>query len=134
MSVRPSAGGAATVARRKLLDHALSKPGAWLDHPWGEDVAKVGTKVFAFFGVEGSEQPGMSVKLAVSQPLALAQPGAEPTGYGLGKSGWVSVRFSADTPLEMLREWIDESYAAVAPKRAATAGPAGHGRRLAPNG
>jgi hypothetical protein len=29
----------------------------------------------------------------------------------------VSIRFGGDAPLEMLREWIDESYRAVAPKR-----------------
>ncbi|MDP8904747.1 MAG: MmcQ/YjbR family DNA-binding protein [Chloroflexota bacterium] len=101
----------------ELLTYALRLPGAYADHPWGEDVAKVGRKVFVFFGIEGSSEPGMSVKLPHSQPLALAQPGATPTGYGLGKSGWVTVRFNDDTPAEMLREWIDESYRAVAPKK-----------------
>ncbi len=107
--------------RKQLLAYALGLPGAYLDHPWGEDVAKVGRKVFVFFGVEGSADPGMSVKLNVSQPLALAQPGCTPTGYGLGKSGWVTVRFNDATPPEMLREWIDESYAAVVQKRTARA-------------
>jgi predicted DNA-binding protein (MmcQ/YjbR family) len=107
--------------RKQLLGHALALPGAWVDHPWGEDVAKVGKKVFVFFGIESSEGAGMSVKLPQSQAIALAQPGAEPTGYGLGKAGWVSIRFGGDAPLEMLREWIDESYRAVAPKRKAKA-------------
>ena len=67
-------------------------------------------------GLPESTDAAMSVKLAASHPLALAQPGATPTGYGLGDSGWVTVRLSAKLPLEMLRDWIDESYRTVAPK------------------
>ena len=114
-----SRAGARPALRKQLLTYALGLPEAYLDHPWGEDVAKVGKKVFAFFGVEGSCEPGMSVKLNFSHPLALAQPGVTSTGYGLGKAGWVTVRFSSATPLEMMREWIDESFRAVALKVAA---------------
>jgi predicted DNA-binding protein (MmcQ/YjbR family) len=106
-----------------LIRYALDKPGAYEDHPWGESVAKVGKKVFVFFGVSDSDGSGMSVKLPASQPLALAQPGVVATGYGLGKAGWVSVKFAeARLPAEVLREWIDESYRAVAPKRLAANG------------
>ena len=106
--------------RKRLLDYALGLPEAYIDHPWGEDVVKVHKKVVAFFGMpEATEQypPGMTVKLPESLSLALAQTGVELSGYNLGKSGWVTVRFNPDIPFEMLREWIDESYAAVAPKR-----------------
>ena len=105
--------------RTRLLDYALGLPGAWIDHPWGEDVVKVGKKVVVFFGrPEGSEYPpGMTVKLPESQPLALSQEDVELAGYGLGKAGWVSVKFGSDLAFEMLREWIDESYRAVAPKK-----------------
>lgn len=104
--------------RRQLLDYALSLPEAYLDHPWGEDVVKVRKKIVVFFGMpDGSEYPtGMTVKLVESQPLALAQPGVEPSGYNLGKSGWVTVRFGPGLPYEVLREWIDESYRTVAPR------------------
>jgi predicted DNA-binding protein (MmcQ/YjbR family) len=105
--------------RRRLLEYALGLPEAYVDHPWGEDVAKVSKKVFVFFGIEGYAEPGMTVKLIESQSLALAQPGVSPSGYNLGKSGWVTVRFVSDTPFEMLREWIDESYRTVAPKKLA---------------
>jgi len=107
--------------RQQLLEYALGLPEAYLDHPWGEDVVKVRKKVVVFFGMEAEAEPGMSVKLPESHPLALAQPGVTPTGYGLGDSGWVSVRFSAGLPFEMLREWIDESYRAVAPRKLAAA-------------
>jgi hypothetical protein len=44
---------------------------------------------------------------------------AQPTGYGLGKSGWVSARFGAtdEPPTGLLLAWLDESFRAVAPKR-----------------
>ena len=50
---------------------------------------------------------------------------AEPTGYGLGKAGWVSARFEPgdDVPVDLLKQWIDESYAAVAPKRTTARSP-----------
>jgi predicted DNA-binding protein (MmcQ/YjbR family) len=103
--------------RRSLLEYALGKPGAHLDHPWGEDVARVGKKVFAFFGMADGADLGMTIKLPESQPLALAQPGVSASRYGLGDSGWVTVRFAEGLPAAMLREWIDESYRAVAPRR-----------------
>jgi predicted DNA-binding protein (MmcQ/YjbR family) len=103
--------------RKRLLAYALSLPEAYLDHPWGEDVVKVRKKVVAFFGTEGHAELGMAVKLPGSGPLALAQPGCRPMGYNLGKSGWVSVRFGPGLPFQMLRDWIDESYRAVAPKK-----------------
>jgi len=103
--------------RSELLQYALSKPEAYLDHPWGEDVAKVRKKVFAFFGMSDSAEPGFGVKLPQSNSLALSQPGVTPTGYGLGASGWVSVRLAPEMPFEMLRDWIDESYQTVAPKK-----------------
>jgi predicted DNA-binding protein (MmcQ/YjbR family) len=107
-----------TEVRAALLSHALALPGAYEDHPWGESVAKVGKKIFVFFGVAESTDPGMSVKLPASQPLALAQPGVSSTGYGLGKAGWVTVRFAeSGLPYDVLGDWIDESYRAVAPKK-----------------
>lgn len=109
--------------RKRLLDYALGLPEAYVDHPWGEDVAKVGKKVFCFFGIEGRSDFGIGVKLPQSGPLALAQEGVEPMGYGLGKAGWVSVRFGQATPpYEMLRDWITESYRAIAPKKLAKLG------------
>ncbi len=62
---------------------------------------------------------GFSVKLPESGPDALDLPFAKPTGYGLGKSGWVSATFEPKDrpPAEILKEWILESYRAVAPKK-----------------
>ena len=105
----------AAQARKKLLAYALGFPEAYEDHPWGEDVAKVGKKVFVFFGV--SENFGFSVKLPESAEGVLAMPFATPTGYGLGKAGWVSITWSPDIPAELMESWVLESYRAIAPKR-----------------
>ena len=110
--------------RQQLRAYALSLPEAYEDHPWGESVAKVGKKVFAFFGVEPPSQwpVAFTVKLPETHAMALSQPGVKPTGYGLGRAGWVTVDLAAaDLPFDLLREWIDESYRAIAPKRLAVA-------------
>ena len=103
--------------RAALLKYALTKPEAQLEHPWGEDVAKVRGKIFAFFGMPDGDEPGMGVKLPESNALALSQPGVTPTGHGLGKAGWVSIRLTDEMAVEMLRDWIDESYRTIAPKK-----------------
>jgi predicted DNA-binding protein (MmcQ/YjbR family) len=105
----------------RLLQYALSYPEAWQDEPWeGDVVAKVGKKVFVFFGSERDDgSVGLSVKLPESSEEALAYPFTEPTGYGLGRWGWVSATFTPrdKVPVDMLEEWIDESYRAIAPKK-----------------
>jgi predicted DNA-binding protein (MmcQ/YjbR family) len=110
--------GQPKTTRRRVLAFALRFPGAYEDHPWDEDVAKVGKKVFVFLGIPDSERPGMTVKLRESHDHALSIPGAAPTGYGLGKSGWVDVPFRDTTPpLDVLKDWVEESYRLVAPKK-----------------
>ncbi|MGH2795098.1 MAG: MmcQ/YjbR family DNA-binding protein [Actinomycetota bacterium] len=103
----------------RVLAFALSLPEAYEDHPWDETVAKVNGKVFVFFGSGDDEhEPGMSVKLEDSNAQALMVPGAEPTGYGLGRGGWVSVPFiKTSPPVAVLTDWVEESYRIVAPKR-----------------
>jgi predicted DNA-binding protein (MmcQ/YjbR family) len=102
--------------RDKIRAFALSLPGASEDHPWGEDVAKVGRKIFVFLGTGQSRR--MTVKLDESHGHALSIEGAELTGYGLGKSGWVTVPLRAPgVSLDLLRDWVEESYRIVAPKR-----------------
>jgi predicted DNA-binding protein (MmcQ/YjbR family) len=104
--------------RRRILQFALGFPGAYEDHPWDEDVVKVNTKVFVFLGRADSEDPGMTVKLNDSHEHALSVPGSAPTGYGLGRAGWVTVPFRDTTPpLDVLKDWVEESYRLVAPKR-----------------
>jgi predicted DNA-binding protein (MmcQ/YjbR family) len=106
-----------TAAEEALREYALTFPQSTENHPWGERAMKVKGKVFLFLSRHDGKL-NLSVKLPVSATAALAKPFAQPTGYGLGKHGWVTASFAADdtVPLDLLREWIDESYRAVAPK------------------
>ena len=103
--------------KEQVREFALALPGAWEDHPWGESAAKVGVKVFAFFGVPGTGF-GMTVKLPDSAEALLTMPFARPAGYNLGKSGWVEMHFTDDDPppVDLLLDCVEESYRAVAPK------------------
>jgi predicted DNA-binding protein (MmcQ/YjbR family) len=100
-----------------LRRFGLGLPGAHEDHPWGELVLKAKGKVFVFLGKMG--QPlRFSVKLPCSGERLLDQPYAEPTGYGLGKSGWVTLSFEEGCTFgeAELCALIEESYRAVALK------------------
>src|SRR4029453_5298264 len=64
---------------------------------------------------------GISVKLPKEEAEAVVatDPGAEPTGYGLGRHGWVSVAIGDDPDDERwqeVEEWVRTSYTLVAPK------------------
>jgi predicted DNA-binding protein (MmcQ/YjbR family) len=108
-----------------LRDLGLSWPETTEDFPWGHRTLKVKGKAFVFMGT-GEEAGGapdeffISCKLPETSQMALTLPGVKPTGYGLGKSGWVSASWKpGKAPLAMLKEWIKESYCAVAPKKLA---------------
>jgi predicted DNA-binding protein (MmcQ/YjbR family) len=97
---------------------ALGLPEAWEDHPWGDTVVKVGKKIFLFLGTPDEDGTlGFSVKLPHSNDEALSLPFTVPTGYGLGRGGWVTVTAPPDAPIDLLLGWIDESYRAVAPRK-----------------
>jgi predicted DNA-binding protein (MmcQ/YjbR family) len=119
MTKRASGGFAA--AEAALRAHAMAKPEATEHFPWGERAIKVKGKVFLFMYCDASKL-SLSTKLPESNGVALMLPFAQPTGYGLGKAGWVSAAFEAGTtpPVEMLCSWIDESYQAVAPAKLAS--------------
>ena len=107
--------------REHAQTYALTFPGAYAEHPWGQTVIKVNKKVFLF--VNGAIAPEDGVSLSVKLPHTgadlLAMPFAEPTGYGMGRSGWVTLLLLREdhVPHDALEAWIDESYRAVAPKR-----------------
>jgi predicted DNA-binding protein (MmcQ/YjbR family) len=101
-------------ARSFALDH----PDTREDLPWGESAIKVKGKTFVFMRIDESVF-GMTVKLPNLREFALEYPFTKPTGYGLGKSGWVTASFGArdKPPLDILKAWIDESYRTIAPKK-----------------
>jgi len=108
--------------REKVRKFALGLPGAAEEFPWGDTVAKVNKKVFVFLGVDDGSHPlGVTLKLTdeVAHAHALTSPGAEPAGYGLGKSGWVRIPLGerGAPAAELLCDWVEESYRTIAPKR-----------------
>jgi predicted DNA-binding protein (MmcQ/YjbR family) len=123
--------------RERVLARALEFPETYVDHPWGETVVKVHKKVFVFAGSDDGDRVGFSVKLPESRDAALGLQDAAPTGYGLGRAGWVSITIgSKPPPRGGVLHRLEESYRAVAPKRLSRQldlcreGPARAGRGL----
>ena len=104
---------------RELRAFGLGYPGAHGKSPWpGHDDLAVNDKTFAYLAADG-EPFSISCKLKYTAEEALDLPFAAPTGYGLGKSGWVTFTPSEGEipPIEQMKEWIDESYRAQAPRK-----------------
>jgi predicted DNA-binding protein (MmcQ/YjbR family) len=84
----------------------------------GEPTFRVRGKNFVFADPTGS---GLSVKLPKEEAAAVVatDPRAEPTGYGLGRHGWVSVEVGDDPDearWQQIEEWVRTSYPLIAPK------------------
>jgi len=119
MKRKPAPKG--SIARKNeeaLREFALGLPEAYEEFPWGHSAIKVRKKIFLTLST-GKEGLSMSVKLPHSNHEALLLPFTEPTHYGMGKYGWVSAHFGPQDrpPLPILRDWIEESYRAIAPKK-----------------
>ena len=84
----------------------------------GEPTFRVRGKNFVFANPEGTT---VTLKLSKDEAEAVVATveGALPTGYGLGRHGWISVELSKRLSGERwqeLEEWILTSYTLVAPK------------------
>ena len=101
-----------------VLTYCLAKPGAWRDEPWeGDVVAKVGPKIFAFLGSDGS---GVGLKCGRTRDeadewLARFPDDAHVMAY-IGRSGWNTLRIGGAIPDDELTDAIDASYDAVVSK------------------
>ena len=87
----------------------------------GEPTFRVNNKNFVFTDKQAT---GVSVKLPKDEAAAVVatDPGAEPTGYGLGRHGWVSIQIGTKATAARWREieeWVRTSYTLVAPKKLA---------------
>jgi predicted DNA-binding protein (MmcQ/YjbR family) len=113
-------------AERSLAKLAAAYPETVEENPWDHRAFKVRGKTFLFL-TGTAEQLNVTVKLPHSGVLALELPFVEPTGYGLGKSGWISAVFGPEdeVPIGMVAQWLEESFAAIAPKRLVAARAAG---------
>ena len=102
-----------------LLAYCLAKPGAWQDEPWeGDVVAKVGGKIFAFFG--SGAPPSVGLKCGASREAAdewlLRYPGDASVMPYIGRSGWNTMRRGGAIGDDELIEAIDASYSAIVSK------------------
>jgi predicted DNA-binding protein (MmcQ/YjbR family) len=84
----------------------------------GEPTFRVRGKNFVF---TDQAAHGISVKLPKDEAAAVVatDPRAQPTGYGLGRHGWVSIEVGegADrSRWQEVEEWVRTSYTLVAPK------------------
>lgn len=100
----------------KIREFALKFPEAYEEFPWGHSAMKVKKKAFLFMGTDETGRFSISVKLPQSRDMAIDLPFTEPTGYGLGKSGWVTAYLTDEKALDLIKSWINESYRAIAPK------------------
>jgi predicted DNA-binding protein (MmcQ/YjbR family) len=101
-----------------LRKQALAYPEVTEDFPWGHRALKVKGKAFLFMSLEKGEL-SFSMKLPASGTGALTLPFTEPTGYGLGKHGWVTATLPAGKkvpPLDLFAGWLEESYRSIAPR------------------
>jgi predicted DNA-binding protein (MmcQ/YjbR family) len=108
-----------------VREFSLGLPGATEEFPWGESVAKVNKKVFVFLGMDDGSYPlavTLKLKDEEAHAHALTSPGAEPAGYGLGRSGWVRIPLEEQKApaAELLCDWVEESYRVIAPKKLIT--------------
>ncbi|AQA21392.1 hypothetical protein BTZ20_4966 [Rhodococcus sp. MTM3W5.2] len=87
---------------------------AWGDHP----TFRVRGKNFVFSDATAEH---LSFKLTMDEAAAVVatEPGASPSGYGLGRHGWVALEVETGADEErwaQLREWVRTSFILVAPK------------------
>jgi predicted DNA-binding protein (MmcQ/YjbR family) len=86
----------------------------WGDHP----TFRVRGKSFVFCDADATH---LTVKLSKEEAAAVVatDPRAEPAGYGLGRSGWISATLGEDVAPDAwdeVEEWVRTSYTLVAPK------------------
>jgi predicted DNA-binding protein (MmcQ/YjbR family) len=105
---------------KTLRKAALGYPGVAEEFPWDHHAYKTPNKK-AFLFLTGRADGGFTctMKLPYRNEEALRLKGAEPTGYGMAKSGWVTFVYSgrAKPPMTKLIDYLDESWRAVAPKK-----------------
>ncbi len=97
------------------IDYCLAKPGAWRDEPWENDpVAKVGRKIFAFFGggtlglkCGDREEADLVIERYPQQARRMAY---------IGQHGWNTFVLDGSIPDDEIADLIDASYAMIVDK------------------
>lgn len=112
------------MARLERIVGRLPETGRVDVEAWdGEPTFRVRGKTFVFADRAATS---LTVKLPLeeAEAVAVTEPGAKPSGYGLGRHGWVTVPVGDepdDARWGQIEEWVRTSYTLVAPKRLARA-------------
>lgn len=95
------------------LHYSLSKPGAWRDEPWEDDVvAKVDEKIFVFLGERAVGLKCGDTREEADEWLNRFPEDASVMAY-IGRSGWNTLRMNGAISDDEIRAAIDESYLRV---------------------
>jgi predicted DNA-binding protein (MmcQ/YjbR family) len=102
-----------------IREYALSKGDAEESFPFGNEtlVFKVANKVFLLFSLDA--QPlRFNVKCDPEKALELREsyPDAVLPGYHMNKKHWNTIILDGQLPAKLIQEFINDSYALVAPK------------------
>jgi predicted DNA-binding protein (MmcQ/YjbR family) len=84
----------------------------------GEPTFRVRNKVFVFSAPDASSL-GVKLPRDEAEAVVATDPDVVPTGYGLGRHGWVTVQLGPQPSRarwDEVTEWIRTSYTLVAPK------------------
>lgn len=101
---------------KQLEDYLLSKPGSWLDYPFGEGVAvyKVGSKETGkMFALIQEGKTPLQVSLKCDPILAETLREKYETvlaGYHLNKKHWNTILCTGQVPEDELFSFVDLSY------------------------
>ncbi len=102
----------------RAASYLLSRPDAWIDHPFGPDVAvfKICSRMFATLGYE-ADVARINLKCDPEEALALRDIfEAVLPGYHMNKAHWNTVILDGSIPDGELERMIDRSYALVVRK------------------
>ena len=108
----------------EVVAHALAKPGAWADEPWGpgDQVIKIGKKIFVFCGSGEGDPPTVSLRCEPDDVQAWRD--RYPTSIGpapyMGTRPWNKIVLDGSIPDDDVLTLLDDSYDSVVariPKR-----------------
>ena len=101
----------------KLPEAVRVNVAEWGDHPTFRDHGKN-----FVFSDPSADHLSFKVTKEEAAAVVATDAAAEPTGYGLGRHGWVSLSVEPDAGEErytQIAEWVRTSYTLVAPKKLA---------------
>lgn len=104
-------------SHQQLIDHCLSLPLSYLDHPFGDGTLAVryqgNKKIFAMFLHHGGQDLlNLKCDPLLSDILRQQYQGVQP-GYHMNKIHWISVVLGSDVPREEVFRLIEHSYGLI---------------------